>query len=311
MSVHLSLFEILTGVDLTSLMLVVGLYGCRLLVHDMPAQQAALRPVRIGFLVLLGVTGLLLLVGRSVEMSGVSVRHVAALLLPVVRQTRFGHWWLARTAAVCALLLLEMREHRRGAPLAPFGAWILLTILVLARSATNHAGDQGVSWLLILGTLHLYAAGLWAGVLLAATLALLPQLHRATPLERARVFERLSQLSGYAVAVLLTTGVWIGYREIGSFAALIDSTYGRVLDLKLLLVVGMLAIGAHNRYARRPALWRLAHEPSASGHQQALQNMQRAIRWEALLGLGVLALVAILIHGMPPAAMHGLGGDMQ
>ena len=303
---YLSVFIGLTAWDLGALLLIVGLYSCRALSAGMPALQAGLRAAILGSLAMFAITGVLLLVGRSVEMSGMPLRQIPSVLLEVLRQTRFGHWWLARSAALFSLIGLE---SLRRMPRPRIAIWVLLALLVLARSATNHGGDQGVSWLLAIDTLHLYAAGLWTGTLFAATVALFPRMQNSEPVERALVFERLSRLSGYAVMVLLTTGVWIAHKEVGSWMALWSTSYGRVLDLKLALIALMLALGAHNRYVRRPALWAASGPFCDIQDSKAFQGAQRALRMEAGLGLGVLILVAILVHGMPPAAMQALAGS--
>jgi copper transport protein len=88
--------------------------------------------------------------------------------------------------------------------------------------------------------LHLLAVAAWLGGLAA----LLVALHRApagTPLEATAV-RRFSQLAFGSVLVLVVTGLYQSWRQVGSWSALTGTRYGQLLCLKAGLVVLLVGI---------------------------------------------------------------------
>ncbi|MFJ8939606.1 copper resistance CopC/CopD family protein [Streptomyces sp. NPDC102365] len=91
--------------------------------------------------------------------------------------------------------------------------------------------------------LHLLAMAVWLGGLGA----LLTALHRSeTPLPAASV-HRFSRLAFASVTVLVLTGVYQSWRGLGSFDAVFDTSYGRILVAKVCAVVLLLAAAAFSR----------------------------------------------------------------
>jgi copper transport protein len=73
------------------------------------------------------------------------------------------------------------------------------------------------------------------------------------------------------------------------------TAYGRILTAKLLLVVGLLALGAVNRWRWTGATLR--------GDMGALRVLVRNIRWETVLAIGILCAVALWRFTPPPRAL--------
>lgn len=283
---------------------------------------------------LLGATGIVfalvtvasfgILLSRTLEMNGgawVSVWPAMGLVLHV---THYGHIWFWRVPALVLLWLVWCWARRH--PEHAWTGWLMaiaLAATALTRSDTGHPADHGdfrfavwVDWV------HLLAAGAWVGSLFGMTLVVFPGLRkRGYPLpESAAIFQRLSTLSGVALAVLLASGVYNAIQQLGSFTALWTSRYGITLDVKVAIVITMIAIGAHNRYIKLPRLSTLAHAPlrnsqidavsAASENEPAanhavVRSCARAVLLESLLGLLVIGAAANLIHSMPPADAPG------
>jgi copper transport protein len=89
--------------------------------------------------------------------------------------------------------------------------------------------------------LHLLAMGVWVGGLLAVIT------HRSST-----VLRRYRAAAGLAVAVLIVTGTYNGWAEVGRWNRLLATTYGRVLVAKVVLVALVLVVAWVNR--RRAAL---------------------------------------------------------
>jgi putative copper resistance protein D len=220
------------------------------------------------------------------------------------------------------LLWLAWGWSRRH-PEQAWTGWLMgvaLATIALTRSNTGHPADHGDFMLPVwVDWLHILAAGTWVGSLFGMTLAVFPHLLRqgARALaDTAAVFQRLSTLSGIALAVLMACGIYNVTRQLGLVSALWTSRYGITLDVKLALVLVMIAIGAHNRYLKLPRLRACAGLPATrplwSGwlHGQGvakasagevMRSCARAVLLEGLLGLAVIGTTGVLIHQMPPA----------
>ncbi|MFI1157300.1 copper resistance CopC/CopD family protein [Streptomyces sioyaensis] len=104
--------------------------------------------------------------------------------------------------------------------------------------------------------LHLLAVATWLGGLAA----LVASLYWGPPVERAAV-RRFSRIAFGSVLVLVTTGVYQSWRQVGTWRALTDTTYGWLLLLKAGLVVVLVGIA----WVSRRWTGRLAEVPAAEG----------------------------------------------
>jgi hypothetical protein len=97
-------------------------------------------------------------------------------------------------------------------------------------------------------------------------------------------------MAGWTVLVVVVTGVWRALDEVGGWGRLLDTSFGQVLDLKVLLFLALLALGAINRRWLVPAL---------AGGLGRLAALRRNVRAE--LGVAALVLLATgLLTELPP-----------
>lgn len=89
---------------------------------------------------------------------------------------------------------------------------------------------------------HLLAMAVWLGGLAA----LLTALYRAPAVERDAI-RRFSRIAFGCVCVLVATGVYQSWRQVGSWHALGATAYGRLLIVKVLLVAVLVAVAAASR----------------------------------------------------------------
>ncbi|MER6050507.1 copper resistance protein CopC [Streptomyces sp. NPDC001793] len=90
--------------------------------------------------------------------------------------------------------------------------------------------------------LHLLAVAAWLGGLAA----LLVSLYSGPAVERAAV-RRFSRIAFGSVLVLVATGTYQSWRQVGSWHALTDTTYGWLLLLKVSLALVMVAVAGLSR----------------------------------------------------------------
>jgi putative copper export protein len=225
-----------------------------------------------------------------------------------VTLTQSGKIWLLREAYGTALAIILFWFARRALGLNQLrGVFFLALPLVASRSLTSHAVAVRENTLAAVAAdaAHLIATGLWGGGLLA----LLWILHygvkkNALPLSwAAETVSRFSPLALGSVAVLVLTGLYQSWVQIGSLSTLFGTDYGRVLLFKVILFTAMLGFGALNFLSSRPGLLRAAQRNTndLSSAQQAL----RRIGVESLLAVSVFFVTGLLTT-LPPGvhAVH-------
>ncbi|MEU9242829.1 copper resistance protein CopC [Streptomyces sp. NPDC048385] len=243
-----SLYNIGRYVAYTAVALLIGAVAfmavCR------PPDPAPLRrPVRAAWWALLAST-LFLFVLRSPYEEGTS--PATAFDLSALARSATGRPGLAlltRVAllALTAALYLVLRKRVNGArPSRPLlaTAAVLSLALALTWAAAEHA-SAGIQVPLAMtsSVLHLLSMALWLGGLTALLITLQ---RSATPLPAA-VVARFSRVAFAAVTVLVGTGVYQSWRGLGSWQALTDTSYGRLLLLKLAAVTLLLAAASQSR----------------------------------------------------------------
>ncbi|MGK5544939.1 copper resistance protein CopC [Streptomyces sp. URMC 127] len=128
-----------------------------------------------------------------------------------------------------------------------YGLAIGGTVVAVGLAATwamaEHASAGLQPWLAMpVDVLHLLGVAVWLGGLAA----LLAALWSGEPVRRAEV-QRFSRLAFTAVCVLVATGLYQSWRQVGSWGALTGTEYGRWLLLKIALVAGMVLLASFSR----------------------------------------------------------------
>ncbi|WP_458725022.1 copper homeostasis membrane protein CopD [Pseudomonas mandelii] len=241
--------------------------------------------------------GLLLSIASMVVMaSAMSGETAFAELRPhvemMVLETDMGLAWVVRIVALVVGGLAVMLNHR-----APGVGLLVATIaggIALASLAWNGHGamDEGIRrvWHFTTDILHLLAAGVWLGALVA--LALMAKANVLQTEERirllARAVTRFEVVGALIVVVITVTGV-VNYLFIVGLELddLFLSTYGILLFIKVILFAGMLVLAALNRFHLGPFL------------QRSLRNGQYWVAANALRRSVVMELAAaVLIVGL-------------
>ncbi len=180
-----------------------------------------------------------------------------------------------------------------------WGWWLgSAAMLVLATfpGFTGHAGGvEGATRWLTLGadTLHVLAVGAWIGGL-AVVLSLELRWRRSRAPDEPEsllpaLIPRFSPVAMVSVGTLIVTGMLASWMHVPSIDALWTTGYGRLLVLKVTLVLVVLGIGTLNWRRLTPLL------PTSAGQL----TMRRAAGLELVLATVVLLITAILVRTSP------------
>jgi copper transport protein len=246
-------------------------------------------------------------------------------LLQEVFDTRAGRVWLARLAflAVAAVLLWRLLPPRRRPvreyPLTPvWGAAAVAAAIALVATPGlgGHAGSGDLVPLAIVAdTAHLGGVALWLGGLVVLLAAFLP---RAGADELRTVLPRYSQVALSAVGVIIATGVFQAWRQVGSLSALRDTDFGRLLVVKVLLVGVLVVAAAFSReVVNRTFRARTARVAVGAGGPPVddgvepfvdeeplddateVRNLRRSVLIEVVLAVVILSVTALLVNTPP------------
>src|SRR5439155_1556095 len=219
----------------------------------------------------------------------------------------FGHVWLVRQGVLLFLgVFVSLRFDVRRAVdwrAARAEAALLAALALAALGAAGHAAavEPSAAAAIAADVGHVLAAGVWAGAL-PALVPLLRVASRDAGAD-ARPYavlaaRRFSQAALALVLALLGTGVLIAVVQVGSIGALLGTRYGRLLVLKLALVLAALATAALGRGRLLPAL---GGEAVTVG-RPAMRRLAGSVAVEAACVLAILGVVTAL--GLSPPARH-------
>jgi copper transport protein len=208
-------------------------------------------------------------------------------LQPFAEKARFGVAFLAMTLGfgiVAAVLLLAWILDR---PELRWPALLLSLALASGLSLSGHqatednAGwlSQGADWI------HLVAASVWAGGLVALAFLVWP----FAPSLRRDAFLGFARLAVLLVGAMVLAGAYLALARLPEASDLWQTQYGRFLLLKLGIVAVALTWGAAHHFLVRPRL-QAGQEP----------NVRPSLVGEAAVALTVLLVAAVLTTAAPP-----------
>ncbi len=319
---------ILRWMTLSALALVIGALTLEIAV--LPVESSALGASRrrlrrwvVGGVLLLMATTVGQLMVRAQVMTGGSMTTGVRALPLVLGRTHFGAIWIARGALLVVALVA-------GAWPARPARWMALALACGVATTTalaGHAGDWGdATPTVAIDLLHVVAASAWTGGLMALILAVLVDATRWPSDLLPRIARRFSRLAGWCLAIVGASGIYNAVIHVATPAALMRTPYGEILLLKILLFLGLAALGAISRCgivaAMAPAgaagfgvrLFRRTLPRLANlDNRPASVALSRYVAYEALVALMVFGCSAVLGEVTP--ARHAFrmqhGGTMS
>jgi copper transport protein len=257
-----------------------------------------------------------LLLTKSASALGVGIW--AALRDPsgisqVLGDTRFGSLVQLRGGLLFALFALGIwqflsefgseRSPRAPSPAGKLIPAVLMAALVLSVlggiSAQGHASQAPWPTVQIAADLtHLTAVSVWIGGLAMTGLVFLRARKvapEAGPVMAASVLARFSKVAMVAVGVAVATGVIRSIGELSAPEQLWDTSYGRSIIYKILILCPIAFLALRNR--RIVTALRVKHVVRPNTPTVAL--VSRGVQLELLLSLAVVVVASLLVAQVP------------
>ncbi|GAB3857449.1 copper resistance protein CopC [Nocardioides maradonensis] len=196
--------------------------------------------------------------------------------------TTFGHGLLLRIAAAVAfgVVLAAGRGIVRSVLLVLCGLGV-----VISFAMTGHGVAGPLQ--LVSTSVHVAVASIWLGGLAVLAVLVLPK-----PADARVLVTRFSRVAAVCVAVLVVTGTYQAWQQVGAWGALTATTYGRELLVKLGLVLLVLVAASFSR--------RWVEGPDTN----PVARLRRSVETELVLGMAVIGVTAVLATTMPATVAY-------
>ena len=223
-----------------------------------------------------------------------------AVMSALLGGTAWGWGWLVQLAAAVFAIGVATLGMRRPGTTAGWSAAEILTgpiVVALGVSAavSGHpiaATPAGVA--IAADAAHLIAAGGWIGTLGYVAFAAIPATAALGPDGRPRLVRDIvatfSRLALIFASIVVVTGLASSWIQVQAVAPLWTTLYGRVLLIKLALVVAVGAAGAYNWRVATPRLL------EAGG----VARIRLVMLTELAFAILVLAVTSVLVATPPP-----------
>lgn len=174
-------------------------------------------------------------------------------------------------------------------PLTPV-VLVLVLALVVSFAFDGHTVTEGNRWITgAVDMIHVVAASIWAGGVVALSLVLWRRHRRAEQADGLELALRFSTIAGAGLALAGIAGVALTAIILEQVSQVWTTPWGRLLIAKTLVVASAAAVGAYNHFVVIPQM----HEVPDDGAQSF--GLRKTVTAEAILLISVIALTAVLI----------------
>jgi putative copper resistance protein D len=235
-------------------------------------------------------------------MTETPLNEVFSILPTFLTKTKYGRFTILRTLFLAAIIVVSFVGVLKDQKWATLSGVILSLLLLVVIAMSGHQGVKGyMNFPFFLDALHLVAVSLWIGGIIFIRF-FLSAFVKGAYLEFWRnlttLTNRFSQLATYCVLIAAITGVLLSFVNVKGLTVLVDTPYGTVLLMKIVLVGIIVIIGGINKFSVIPSMNNMKAEENSEGlaHGRKLLNL---VTIEASLGFVVLLLTSFLIHLSP------------
>ena len=243
--------------------------------------------------------GIIAVFASNFIMLGVQTWRLETSPLDVI-QTTFGHTWLTRMILTIILIGIWFWIERKNQ--VSIKTQLPMLVFALALIATTTMMGHGASTELvppiILDYVHNLLSSIWIGGVIFLGFVVLPSITKLDGTVRDKItislIPRFSAMIIISLGILIITGPTLLWFLDSNVSSLTDSTYGKLIMLKIAIASVMIAFGGF--YQIRFIQQAKKDLKSTS----VFKKLKRPLRFEAGLGIALLAVVALLVNSSLP-----------
>ncbi len=246
--------------------------------------------------------GLVLIFISDILMIAVQTIRLEASPIDAI-QTDFGNIWLIRMIVTIILLGIWFGIDKKKALSKKSQIAMLAVSLVLisTTSLIGHGAASGQTAPLVLDYIHNLVAATWIGGIFYFVFTLLPTFSQLKESNREKMslvlIPRFSIAFIIAVGIVIITGptlMWFLESDVGMIT---ESVYGQLIILKIAIAAVMVGLGGFFQFK----VQKNAEKNFSSGKISVHKKLKRTLKADAVLGIILLGVVALLANGTLPA----------
>ena len=220
-----------------------------------------------------------------------------------VIDTAFGTTWLIRMIITIILLgiwfWMERKPHLSPKKHIPMLAASL--VLIFTTTMMGHGAATELTAPIILDYVHNLLASVWIGGVIFFGFVLLPTLASLDGIQKAKVtlamLPRYSGMITIALGILIITGPTLLWFLESDVESLTNSTYGSLIIAKIMLAIVLIGFGAFYQFKIQSQ----AERNLKSGKTFTFNKLSKPLKAEAMVGIALLGVVALLVNSSLPA----------
>ena len=217
--------------------------------------------------------------------------------------TAFGTTWLIRMIITIILLGIWfwMERKPRLSPKKHIPMLVASLILIFTTTMMGHGAATELTAPMILDYVHNLLASVWIGGVIFFGFVLLPTLASLDGIQKAKVtlamLPRYSGMITIALGILIITGPTLLWFLESDVPSLINSTYGFLIITKIVLAIVLISFGAFYQFK----IQKQAERNLKSGKTFTFNKLSKPLKAEAMVGIVLLGVVALLVNSSLPA----------
>ena len=217
--------------------------------------------------------------------------------------TYFGTIWLARMILTIILLGIWFVMDKKGTLTIKNQIPMLVVSLVLISTTTmiGHGAASEQIGATILDYIHNLVAAVWIGGIIYFVFTLLPALSHLKDSAREKI--SLVMIPRFSIAFVISLGIviitgptlmWFLESDVGLITA---SVFGQLIIAKIVIAAIMVGLGGFFQFK----VQNTAEKNFSVGNISVHKKLKRSLKADAVLGIILLGIVALLTNGTLPA----------
>ena len=244
--------------------------------------------------------GVIAVFASNFIMLAVQTWRLEASPLDVI-QTTFGSTWLTRMILTIILIGIWFWIERKNQ--ISFKTQLPMLVFALALIATTtmmgHGASTEMAPPIILDYVHNLLSSIWIGGVIFLGFVILPSITKLDANVRDKItislIPRFSGMIIISLGILIITGPMLLWFLDSNVSSLTESTYGKLIMLKIAIASAMIAFGGFYQI-------RFTQQAKKDLKSTAIfKKLKKPLRFEAGLGIALLAVVALLVNSSLPA----------
>lgn len=252
----------------------------------------------------MSVTGIGLILVFISDILMIAVQSIRLEASPIdAIQTDFGNIWLIRMIVTVILLGIWFGIDRKRILTKKSQIAMLAASLVLisTTSLIGHGAASGETAAIALDYIHNLVAAVWIGGIFYFVFTLLPTFSQLKESSREKMslvlIPRFSIAFIIAVGIVIITGPTLMWFLESDVEMITESVYGQLIMLKIAIASVMVALGGFFQFK----IQKNAEKNFSSGKISVHKKLKRSLKVDAVLGITLLGVVALLANGTLPA----------